>query len=130
MASIKIKDKVSQKLYSSVALEAFFNICKLWDLSAKEEAILLGIEGSTFFNYKKNKTGLLHKDTLERISYIIGIYKALNILFPDSERADKWIKKLNNAPIFNGEPALNIMTRGNVMDLAIVRNYLDAQRGW
>ncbi len=126
----KKKEKIQQKQICSTALEAFFNICSLWKLSTKQQEILLGLSESTFFKYKKDKNVILHRDTLERISYIVGIYKALNVLFPDSERADKWIKKPNNAPLFKGEPALNFMLRGNVLDLALVRNYLDAQRGW
>jgi len=130
MTILKREEKLSQKEICAVALEAFFNICDFWKLSTKEQEILLGLHGSTFFKYKKDKNVVLHKDTLERISYIIGIYKALNILFPDSERADKWIKKPNKAPLFNDKSALDIMLRGNVFDLALVRNYLNEQRGW
>lgn len=66
---------------------------------------------------------------LERISYVLGIYKALQILFPDPVRADAWIKRANSAPLFAGQRALDRLLSGNVSDLFVVRQYLDAQRG-
>nr|MBA3775474.1 DUF2384 domain-containing protein [Betaproteobacteria bacterium] len=84
---------------------------------------------STFFEWKRNGEAKLSRDTLERISYVLGIYKALQILLPDPKAADAWIRKPNAAPIFAGESALNRMLSGNVADLYVVRQYLDAQRG-
>jgi hypothetical protein len=71
----------------------------------------------------------LPRDTLERLSYIFGIYKALQILLPRSDAADAWVKKANTAPIFGGRSALERMLSGQVADLYVVRQYLDAQRG-
>ena len=129
MPVIKQQKQTLKSEINTTALEAFFNICTLWQLKDKEQMILFGTRTeSTFYNYKKNKKGILHKDTLERISYIVGIYKALQILFPDEKQSDGWIKKSNKA--FNGKSALDVMLGGNVVDLAEIRNYLDAQRGW
>jgi hypothetical protein len=83
---------------------------------------------STFFKWKK-EGGNLSNDTIERISYVLGIYKALNILFPDPAVADAWIKKPNINSTFNGASALKRMLAGHVSDLFIVRSYLDAERG-
>ena len=69
------------------------------------------------------------KDALERISYILGIYKALQILLPDEKAADQWVKRPNTAPLFGGRSALDRMMSGQVADLFVVRQYLDAQRG-
>ena len=66
---------------------------------------------------------------LERISYILGIYKALQLLLPDTRAADEWIRRPNEAAVFGGRSALDRMLSGNVADLYIVRQYLDAQRG-
>ena len=68
-------------------------------------------------------------DTLERISYVLGIYKALQILLPDAARADAWVRQPNSAGPFGGRSALERMMGGNVGDLFVVRQYLDAQRG-
>ena len=112
------------------ALEAFFNICADWGLSAEQERTLLGgPPRSTFFKWKKERGGVLGRDVLERVSYLLGIYKALHILLPSNEAARAWVSKPNAAPLFNGRSALEHMLGGNVVDLADVRRYLDAQRG-
>ncbi|HQW58332.1 MAG TPA: MbcA/ParS/Xre antitoxin family protein [Gammaproteobacteria bacterium] len=114
----------------AAALQAFFNITKNWGLNAEEEQILLGSPPrSTFFKWKKEKQGHLSCDTLDRISYLLGIYKALQILLPNEHAANEWIKKPNSAPLFNGRSALDKMLAGKVIDLADVRRYLDAERG-
>jgi len=115
----------------ATALTAFFNITARWQLAAEEERILLGSPPrSTFFKWKSDRAARLSPDTLERISYVLGIYKALRILLPTEDAADAWVKKLNKAPGFGGRSALERMLQGKVMDLADVRRYLDAERGW
>jgi hypothetical protein len=112
------------------ALNAFFNIARLWGLKNEEEQILLGNPPrSTFYKWKKEKQGHLSQDTLERISYLLGIYKALQILLPSEQAANEWPRKPNNAPLFNGQSALERMLKGKVIDLADVRRFLDAERG-
>ncbi len=119
-----------QKEMSGPALRAFFNIASAWDLSAAQQRNLLGNPpSSTFFKWKRELSGSLPRDVLERISYLLGIYKALQILIPDEARADAWISSPNTAPIFGGRSALDRMLGGNVGDLYAVRQYLDAQRG-
>ncbi|MGZ5042379.1 MAG: MbcA/ParS/Xre antitoxin family protein, partial [Usitatibacter sp.] len=76
------------------------------------------------------ESGALSRDTLERISYVLGIYKALQMLLPSDEAADAWIRKPNAAPLFGGRSAIERMLSGNVADLYEVRRYLDGQRGW
>ena len=112
------------------ALRAFFRIAAAWKLSTAQQRVLLGNPpSSTYFKWKKTKAGALPRDVLERISYILGIYKALQILLPDPARADRWITEPNTAPLFGGGSALDRMLGGNVGDLYVVRQYLDAQRG-
>jgi len=112
------------------ALRAFFNIAEHWALSATEQRVLLGNPpSSTFFKWKKERRGPLSRDVLERISYVLGIYKALQILLPDAARADAWVRQPNAAGPFGGRSALERMLGGNVGDLFVVRQYLDAQRG-
>lgn len=121
---------IDPDLLYSTALNAFFNISKLWQLETHQEQILLGLpKRSTFFKWKKDRQGQLSQDTLERISYIMGIYKALQILLPDEIMANAWIKKPNDATLFNGKSALEKMLGGNVADLSDVRRYLDVERG-
>ena len=111
-------------------LRAFFKLAGRWELRIVEQRKLLGDPPeSTFYKWKREQDGALSRDTLERISYLLGIFKALAILFPDPARADAWLRKPNSAPTFGGKSALERMLSGNVADLFVVRQYLDAQRG-
>ncbi|WP_024297855.1 MbcA/ParS/Xre antitoxin family protein [Methylomicrobium lacus] len=113
------------------ALRTFFNIADAWKLSTDEAMVLLGMDSrSTFFKWKKQpELAKLNPDKLERLSYIFGIYKALQILLPKAEAADQWIKRPNTAVLFQGKSALDRMLKGRVIDLYVVRQYLDGQRG-
>jgi hypothetical protein len=122
--------KIDPRSASGPALRTFFKIAQCWDLNVEEQIKLLG--GPTraaFFKWKQEQDGRLTPDALERVSYILGIFKAINILLPDEAAADAWIKKPNDAPIFGGASALDRMLSGDVADLRLVRQYLDAQRG-
>lgn len=121
---------VDENRLGATALKAFFNITEQWGLKAEDERVILGNPPrSTFFKWKKERQGRLSQDTLERISYVLGIYKALHILLPNHQQANAWLKKPNNAPPFGGRSALTRMLGGQVVDLADVRRYLDAWRG-
>jgi hypothetical protein len=112
------------------ALRAFFNLAERWKLRVADQRKLLGDPPeSTFYKWKRERDGTLSRDTLERISYLLGIFKSLTILFPQADRADAWLRKPNSAPTFGGKSALERMLSGNVADLFVVRQYLDAQRG-
>jgi hypothetical protein len=112
------------------ALRAFFAIADAWRLRPAEARRLLGDPPeSTFYKWKKQRDGAPGRDVLERISHVLGIFKSLQILFPDPTRADAWIRRPNAASPFSGMSALERMLGGNVADLYVVRRYLDAQRG-
>ncbi len=135
-SSVKMKSQVLKKRpqidpvkKNSVALKAFFGITHKWHLSSEQERILLGVSRATFYRWKQQHDGALTADTLERISYILGIYNALRILLPNETAANQWIQKPNTAPLFGGKSALEKLMKGRVMDLADVRRYLDAERG-
>lgn len=113
------------------ALRAFFAIAERWDLRAAEQRRLLGDPPeSTFYKWKRDEGGAVSRDVIERISYVLGIFKNLEILFPEPARADAWVRAPNSAAAFGGRSALERMLSGNVADLYVVRQYLDAQRGW
>ena len=121
---------LDRKGLSGPALRTFFRIADLWGLSVEEQMTLLGLTArSTFFKWKKAPNAVLPKDTLERISYILGVYKALQILLPNDQAADEWVRRPNAASLFAGRSALDRMLSGQVADLFVVRQYLDAQRG-
>ena len=118
---------------AGAAQRTFFNIATAWDLKETEAMTLLGFDErtrSTYFKWKRDpESARLTKEKLERLSYIFGIYKDLQILLPKPESADSWIRRPNDATPFSGRPALQRMLSGNVSDLYVVRQYLDAQRG-
>lgn len=110
------------------AKRAFFRIMEAWGVTDTQARVLLGEPSrATFYKYKKGAGGPLGRDTLERISCVLGIYKALQLLFPDSSQADAWMRKPNDA--FGGRSALDHALGGQVVDLADVRRYLDTVRG-
>ena len=124
------KAAASPEALAGPALRTFFAIAEAWRLSNDESMRLLGDPPrSTFYEWKRAGDGRLTRDTLERISYVLGIYKALQILLSDAAAADGWIRKPNTAPLFGGRPALDRLLSGNVGDLFVVRQYLDAVRG-
>lgn len=129
--AVKIENKPSSRDMSAAGLRAFFNIARDWNLNTDEQMVLLGAPGrSTFFKWKSApESAELKRDTLERLSYLLGIYKALQVLLPSTAAADAWIKKPNDVPLFGGKSALERMLGGNVADLIAVREYLDARRG-
>jgi hypothetical protein len=111
-------------------LRAFENIAEAWGLTVAEQLQLLGIASrSTFFKWRREREPRLPRDTLERLSYLLGIYKSLQILLPEPKAADEWVRKPNIAAPFGGRSALERMLSGQVADLYVVREYLDAERG-
>ncbi|MDO9286196.1 MAG: MbcA/ParS/Xre antitoxin family protein [Aquabacterium sp.] len=116
---------------SAAGLRAFARIAELWQLTVDEQLCLLGQPPrSTYFAWRKHpETARLPRDTLERLSNLLGIYKSLQILLPDTAAADAWVRQPNTAVPFGGRSALQCMLAGNVSDLNAVRRYLDGVRG-
>jgi len=113
---------------SGPALRAFFKIADRWGLSgAEQQALLGGISRSTLQRWKREQDALLSQDQLERISYLLGIHKNLQILLPTT--GDDWVKRPNGDARFEGRTALEVMVAGGMHALREVRLYLDAQTG-
>lgn len=130
MARTRSALETDVKALGGAALRTFFNLAKVWNLSEQEQMQLLGLASrSTLHAWKSGRVTKVSRDTLERVSYLLGIFKAINILLPEPKRADEWMRLPNEAPLFGGRCALDRMTTGNIGDLYVVRQYLDAQRG-
>jgi hypothetical protein len=115
---------------SRPAIRTLFNIAQAWQLENEQVRALLGWPPpSTFYKYKAGQAGALGYDTLMRISLVLGIYKALHILYAERDLADRWVKLPNNNPLFGGKPALCLMTEGGMDGLYQVRRLLDSRRG-
>lgn len=114
----------------AAGLRTFFRLANEWRLSEAEQIILLGSPAE--FELARWRSGDVASgsgETLERISLVLGIYKAIQTLLPDRARANHWIRAPNFAPTFSGGSALDQMLRGDIADLRRVRTYLDAQLG-
>ncbi len=124
------QDPSVRRKMSGPAVRTFFNIAKAWELDNEEERALLGwLPASTFYKYKAGEVATLAYDVLMRISLVLGIYKALHILYPERDLADRWVKLPNSNPMFGGKPALALMTEGGMDGLYQVRRLLDSRRG-
>lgn len=118
---------------SGPALRTFFRVANAWGLTANQQRTLLGAPPFyTFSHWQANDSAAVDvgQEVLERISCIVGIYKALLTLFPNSHHAGVWIQRPNTASPYGGQSALSLMVGGRIEDLRMVREHLDAQRGW
>jgi hypothetical protein len=124
------QDPLVRRRLSGPAIRTFFSIAAAWQLAGEEQRALLGWPASsTFYKYKAGDVGTLSYDTLTRVSLVIGIYKALHVLYPDAALADRWVRLPNANPLFGGRPALALMIDGGIDGLHQVRRLLDARRG-
>ena len=115
---------------AQIALKAYFNMAQQWQLNNAQQIKLLGEPSrATFFRWKKEEVKDISQDTFERISYLLGIYKALHILFTIPEQANTWLHRDNQAELFAGRSALEFMLQGKMINLFETRKYLDGQRG-
>ena len=114
---------------AQAALRTFWRLADAWKLTIAEQIALLGVARTTLYQWKQGKVGPLDRNVLERLSYLFGIYSALQILLPIPERAHEWVRKPNSAPFLGGRSALERMLGGQIGDLFVVRQYLDAERG-
>ena len=109
------------------ALEGFFGVMERWGVENETARILLGSPaGRTFYEWKAGKAKRVPLDTLRRIGYVAGIYKALEIVYSNAALADGWVKRPNK--YFGDQTPLERMAAGDIVDLAAVRSYIDAAR--
>jgi hypothetical protein len=120
----------ARKRLSAPALRTFFPIAAAWGLNVAEQRGLLGWPpSSTFHKYKSGHPGTLSFDTLTRLSLVLGIYKALQLLYPEPALADAWVRLPNSNDIFGGKPPLSLMIDDGIDGLYRVRRLLDGRRG-
>ena len=120
--------RAERERLSPGALKAFFNIAARWKLRDEDaRALLGGVSNGPFYEMKKSPGRTLDADRLTRISYLVGIFKALGVLYSDA-LADAWIQRPNRNALFAGQTPLAYMVRGGLPAMQTVRRLLDARR--
>jgi len=109
-------------------LRAAANLFGLWKLTDKQAAILLDVPTRSYARWKADgKAGPWPRDLKARLSNLMGVHKALRIVFREPQRGYDWVRTPNSA--FGDKSALDIMLGGELTDLMRVRRYLDSERG-
>lgn len=127
---MKLPQVQYQNVSDKIAWKSLQNLIERFHFDSEEARILMGeMPRSTYFKGLQEHQGKLSRDQKERISYLLGIYKALRILFVDSQQAMTWIERSNELPPFNGITPKQFMLEGSLIRLADVRRFLDYWRG-
>jgi hypothetical protein len=126
---VDLSDRAERERLSGDAVRAFFNIMARWKIRDEDARRLLGgMSNGAFYALKKGGGRALDEDRLRRISYLVGIFKALNILYGEA-LADRWMQLPNSNRIFAGMAPHEYLMRGGLPAFATVRRLLDARRG-
>jgi Protein of unknown function (DUF2384) len=125
---VDLGSRTARDRLSPAALEAFFNIMARWKLRDEDaRALLGGVSNGPFYEMKRNPDRTLDTDRLTRVSYLVGIFKALGILHSEA-LADAWVRRPNSNPLFGGLTPLAYMIGGGLPAMQNVRRLLDARR--
>ena len=127
---VDLTSLAARERLSPSALKAFFRIVDRWRVRDEDaRALLGGVSNGPYYEMKKEPAArVLDADKLLRVSYLIGIFKALNILHGRA-LADEWMQLPNSNRIFGGSTPLAFVLKGGVTAMQTVRRLLDSRRG-
>jgi hypothetical protein len=126
---VDLNAREERERLSKSALAAFFRLVDAWSVRDEDARELLGgLSSSSYYDWKKKPERVLEVDRITRISYLVGIYKSLHILYGD-ELADRWVTLPNKNIIFGGRTPLAYMLGGGLLAMQTVRKLVDARRG-
>jgi hypothetical protein len=127
--AVDLSDRHVQERLSRSAIPAFFRLTQAWQLRDEAARQLLGgVSNGVFYQLKRGQKKTLDQDKLTRISLLVGVFRALNILY-SRKLADAWVNLPNTNPMFEGEAPVTYMIKGGVPALVRIRQLLDARRG-
>jgi antitoxin Xre/MbcA/ParS-like protein len=127
-APADLTDRATRERLSGPALRAFFSMMARWQVRDQDARVLLGgMTNGPYYELKRNPDRVLDPDRLTRVSLLIGIFKALNILYSEP-LADGWVQLPSTNRLFGGATPLDYMMRGGVPAMLTVRRLLDARR--
>jgi uncharacterized protein (DUF2384 family) len=122
-------DSKTREKLSPAAIEAVLKIAEKWDLKNEDAMGLLGgISNGRYYELKRSHKGVLTQDELTRASLLIGIFKALHILFSE-KLANQWVSRPNSNPMFHNAPPLSFLMEAGIPGMLAVRRLLDGRRG-
>lgn len=128
-SAVDLSQRENRNRLSRAAIKGLLRIATHWKLRDEDtRALLGGMSSGSFYALKAQQAKTLDEDKLTRISLLIGIYKALNILY-GQKLADAWLGLPNTNPMFGGASPLNYVKKGGIPALLRVRQLLDARRG-
>jgi hypothetical protein len=128
-SAVDLSTKENRTRLSPAAIKGLLRIATRWKLRDDDTRVLLGgMSSGSFYTLKDQGAKTLDVDQLTRVSLLIGIYKALNILY-SQKLADAWITLPNTNSIFGGDSPLNYVKKGGIPAFLRVRQLLDARRG-
>lgn len=126
---LDLSSRSERERLSRSALSGFFRLADSWRLRDDDaRALLGGLAASSYYEWKRNPERVLEVDRITRISYLLGIYKALHLLHGE-KLADEWVHLPNTNRIFAGRTPLAYMLAGGLLAMQTTRNLLDARRG-
>jgi len=127
--AVDLSRKENRVRLAPAAFKGLLRIATQWKLRDEDTRVLLGgMSSGSFYASKNRASKTLDEDQLTRISLLLGIYKALNILYSE-KLADAWMTLPNTNPMFGGESPLHYMKKGGIPAFLRVRQLLDARRG-
>ena len=112
---------------ATAMFRAAINLFRLWSVTDEQAAVLLDLPVRSYRRWKAGEIGRIDRDGKARLSNLMGVHKALRIVFREPQRGYAWIQASNSA--FGGQTALAVMLGGELTDLMRVRRYLDSERG-
>lgn len=125
---VDLGDRAARERLSRPALRAFFNIMGRWQVRDEDaRALLGGVTNGPYYELKRRPDRVLDVDRLTRVSLLIGIFKALNVLYSEA-LADRWVHLPNTNRVFAGVSPLAYMLQGGLPAILNVRRLLDARR--
>ena len=117
---------IDKQKISPAGLRTFFRIMDAWGIDDEKSINIINSTVKEYYGWKDNPDSARVSDAqLQRLSLVFGIYKSLQILLPDRQIADAWLKLKNSSTTFNGGSPLDLMSSGRIEDLVKIRQYLD-----
>lgn len=121
--------RIGEREKTVAIVKAVVRACDFWELTNAEAAKLFDVPIATWNRMKAGAfNGRLDHDKITRASLIVGIFKALRLLFSQSMLSG-WPKAKNTGPVFQGRTPVALMIEGGIPAMLTTRRYLDGLRG-